>query len=313
METESMIISIECEVEGSVRIREIIRTIVGSKEYILKPDGAGWLKTITITKSANRPEEYSRKLEMNPRTNEKIIRIQRDVAEYDELLWDFQELESLLSYETHGGLKKIAWDTRNEEWIPETDEEEERVPISGLKQSKPQDFEKSLNAERFVQLVNTKKKYESLVVLKAFFREGLNEFYSARYINAFYNFYFILEDVYCRGKYKSATVKKILNNSREFKEIMKSMISKNMGEKKYYENIRKLCVETNKEYDIEGLTSLILEIRGRLHHYSSKCSRCVSTPFAHEEFEGIAFLAASLAYHTIENRIKDIDNNSMLH
>ena len=67
-----MKISMECDVIGRVNIGEEVRMVCGSKEYILKPDGAGFLKTITINKSVNRPEKYARKLEGNPNSNEKI-------------------------------------------------------------------------------------------------------------------------------------------------------------------------------------------------------------------------------------------------
>lgn len=304
-----MKISIECEVEGRVRIRESIVTRIGSKEYTLTPDGVGWLKTITITKNVNRPEKYSRKIERNLRTNEKIIRIHQDIDEYYELLGDFQELESVLSYETHGSLKNIAWDSRNEIWIPETNEKEKSIQITGLKINKPEALEKILTAERFMQLISTKCKYSSLIILKAFFREGLNEFYSARYINAFYNFYFILEDVYCNGKHRFNKVTQLLNNSSEFTGIVNMMISKEMGEEKYFKNIQKLCAEENEKYDVTGLIRLIVKIRGRLHHFSSKNSKRTGTPFTHDIFEGITFLLMALAYHTIENKVKEIDRN----
>jgi hypothetical protein len=306
-EKTTMIISVECDVEGRISIRENIRTVVGNKTYILKPDKTGWLKTIVITKPVNRPEKYVRKIELDLNSNKKITRIRRDIEEFDELKEDFQELESVLSYETHGSLKSIAWDSRNEVWIPETNEEQENISVIGLKTRKPEDLEKNLTARRFVELISSKEKYRSLVVLKAFFREGLNEFYSARYINAFYSTYFILEDIYCKGKSRFVEAVKLLDNSSEFREILSRMIVKNIGEKKYLDNVKKLCSEENEIFDVRGLTRLIVKIRGRLHHYSSKSSKLVGSPFSHKDFEGIALLVLIIAYHTIENMTNEID------
>jgi hypothetical protein len=304
-----MKISMECDVEGRVQIGSTIRTVIGSKEYILKHDSAGFLKTISINKSVNKPEKYARRLERKPNSNEKILRINRDIEEYNEMRKEFQELESLLSFETHGSIKSITWDSPMEVWIPETDEEQERIRISGIKQTKqPPDLVKRLNAEQFEQILSTKGNYVSLILPKMFFKEGLNEFYSKRYINAYYNFYFILEDIYGEGKTKNRDIANAFKKSKDFNVILQRMISKTIGyEKKYEINLKKLCAEEKEDFNVEGLLNLIWKIRGNLHHYSSRSTKHLGTPFNHEDFESIAFLTMGIAYQTILSKIEDID------
>ena len=76
-------------------------------------------------------------------------------------------------------------------------------------------------------------------------------------------------------------------------------------------NVQRFCNEEGVAYDVDGLTDLLQKIRGNLHHYSSKSSKHLGTPFTHEEFESIAFLTMSLALQTILRQIVDI-NQSLL-
>jgi hypothetical protein len=304
-----MRISVECDVVGKIQIGKEIKLVSDSKEYILKPDNSGWLKTIVIIKAAKRPDKYSRRVERGFDSVGSTIRINSDIEEHFELQREFQELESLLSFETHGSLKSIAWDSPMEVWIPETYEEQERIRISGLKMTKePPDLTKRLSLEQFSQIIKTKNYYTSLIIPKAFFKECLNEFYSKRYINAFYNSYFILEDIYGKGKTRNREIADAFKRSKVFNEILQRMITK-ISENNYEKNIRKLCSEEEVEFNAEGLINLIWKVRGNLHHYSSKSSKHLGTPFSHENFESIAFLTLGLAYHTILKKTEEINKS----
>ena len=50
--------------------------------------------------------------------------IKGDRTEHLELVREFQELESVLSFDTGGGLNRIEWDSPKRELVPETEEEE---------------------------------------------------------------------------------------------------------------------------------------------------------------------------------------------
>ena len=76
-------------------------------------------------------------------------------------------------------------------------------------------------------------------------------------------------------------------------------------------NVQRFCNEEGVAYDVDGLTDLLQKIRGNLHHYSSKSSKHLGTPFTHEEFESIAFLTMGLAVQTILFKIVDINQSMM--
>jgi hypothetical protein len=199
--------SLECSINGKVRVDRTIQVTKGSKDFILIPDKQGWLSSIKIVTNVAEPQKFHPRIEPGDgRVKAKII-IKRDVELRQELIREVQELESILSFNTNGALKSIIWDEPKEEFIPETDEEKARVSVSGfrLKKEYPE-YHTKLNEKMFAEIVQTKHLYASLVIPKAFYREGINAFHSRRYINAFYNFYFVLEDLYGQGKTKNKHV-----------------------------------------------------------------------------------------------------------
>jgi hypothetical protein len=52
------------------------------------------------------------------------------------------------------------------------------------------------------ELIDVKDRYSSMIVLIAFFREGKNDYIEQKFINAFFNFYFVLEGMFGNGKTK---------------------------------------------------------------------------------------------------------------
>ena len=304
--------SLECGVDGKVMIGVTIQVAMGTKDFILIPDEQGWLSSIKIIAKVAEPQEFHPRIEPGEgRVKAKII-IKRDPGLRQELIREFQELESIFSFDTNGALKSIRWDEPKEEVIPETDEEKTRVSVSGFhfKKEYP-DYHTKLDEKTFERIVQTKQLYISLVVPKAFYREGINEFHLRRYINAFYNFYFVLEDLYGQGKTKNKDVISAFKNSTEFKEYLEWVIKNHIDtHERHQANIQKFCSEEKVAYNVGGLIELLQKVRGNLHHYSTKSSKRVGSPFNHEDFESIAFLTMGLALRAILQRILEINRRA---
>lgn len=307
-----MKLSLECSVRGRVKIGRQLKVVKGLMEYLLIPDDKGWLSSIKIIKKVATPQKYSARWGPGEGKVNATLIIEGNREEYLELIREFQELEAVLSFETAGSLKSVAWDSPKEEFIPETEEEKRRVGVYSFHLTKEYpDYPASLDERTLDDIIKIKKHYESLIVPKAFYKEGTNEFTSRRYINAFYNFYFVLEDLYGKGKTKNKDVADAFRNSKDFKEILEWMISEQIGKTERHRiGIKRFCEEEGVTYDIDGLIDLPQKVRGNLHHYSSKSSKHLGTPFSHEDFESIAFLTMGLALQTILRRTVDI-NQSM--
>lgn len=307
-----MKLSLECSVKGKVKIGRQLKVVNGLKEYLLIPDDKGWLSSIKIIKKVAVPQKYSAKIEPGEGKVKAKIVIDGDRDEYLELVREFQELESVLSFATTGSLKSVAWDAPREDFIPETEEEKRQVSVYGFHFTKEYpDYPASLDEGAFDVIIKSKEHYGSLLMPKAFYKDGINEFTSRRYINAFYNFYFVLEDFYGEGKTKNKDIADAFRNSKDFREILEWMIKENLDKyERHRISIKRFCDEEKVKYDIDGLIDLLQKVRGNLHHYSSRSSKHLGTPFSHEDFESIAFLTMGLALQTILRKIVDI-NQSM--
>lgn len=305
-----MKLSLECSVEGKVKIDKELKVVEGSKEYLLIPDKEGWLSRMKIIKRIAAPNKYSAKiLPGNGRAKHKI-RISRDREEYLELMREFQELEGMLSFDTVGSLKSIEWDAPTEDFIAETEEEEKQVQVHNFcfKKEYP-DCPASLDEEGLGRIIRSKEHYVSLIVPQAFYREGTNEFASKRYINAFYNFYFILEDFYGKGKTKNKDIAEEFRSSKWFRRFVDEVVKDINKYARHRINIEGFCKRERAAYDTDGIIELLLKVRGSLHHYSGRSSKHQGTPFDHEDFESIAFLTMGLAARSILQRIGVINLN----
>ena len=302
---------LECVVAGRVVINKQLSVIKGSKEYVLIPDDKGLLSSIKIIQKVKDPNNYMSKIEPGEGEVKMEITIGGSREEYLDFVREFQELESILSFATHGALLSINWDAPKREYIPENPDEEKRIAIRGIHMTKEyRDDPVRINLADFDLLIQNKDKYTSLIVPKAFYREGINAFHLRRYINAFYNFYFVLEDLYGQGETKNKKVANAFKNSTEFKEFLEWVKNYIDSDKRHQLNIRRFCNEEKVAYDLEGLIELLQKVRGNLHHYSSKSSKHLGLPFNHEDFESIAFLTMGLAVRTILQRTLEINRHA---
>lgn len=306
--------SIECEVDSKIILDEDIRYYENGKEFILISDENKLLSVIKIIADVSNPSLFYSNVESCPETRMHYMIINRDNQIYEELIDEFQQIESILAFSTQS-LRKIYWENPKEELIPETEKEKEKLSVIGINwEMSHHEKYTPLNENEFTEMMEDRDKYADLRIPKAFFREGINDFESFRYINAFYNFYFIIEDLYGGGKSKNKDVEKELKKSDEFKSFVQWMIDNlHNDNKKHFDNICNYLKRHNKNFDIDGLIFIIVRMRGQLHHYSGKSTQVHGTPFNQKDFESIAYLSLGLAVRAILHKILEINtqNNKM--
>jgi len=300
--------SIECSVTGKVMVRTTLHFKKDTKEYFLIPDEHGSLSSIKIIMDVPHSENFSSRT-THGKDGILNILIDGDLALKNQLITEFQQLESLLSFETEGALISISWNKPKEDFIPETDEEKLRFQVREMYFTRDyKEVISYLNQKDFTEIMETKERYIPLTTPMSFYREGANEFHSRRYINAFYNHYFVLEDLYGEGKTKNKDVAHAFKNSIEFRGFVKWLLEGTLAsDEKHRTSIKKFCAEEHVSYDLDGLIDLIIKVRGNLHHYSGKSSKHIGTPFTHRDFESIALLTLSLSVRAILQRILKIN------
>lgn len=138
------------------------------------------------------------------------INIGGDREIYNILLNELQALESNIAFLSNGALKKINWLDIKSEVIPENDEESELLAVSSIKKNVKYNIPSfTLEETKFSDFLQIAPHFNDLLIPKAFWREGLNYFEKFQYIQAFYNYYYVIEDFYAGGK---TGMKEVLKN-----------------------------------------------------------------------------------------------------
>ncbi len=299
--------SVECLVDATTKISDIIKVSHSGREYEFYPNDSGRLGKIKIIEKVPEPSKFYSKFGKGDGTIKHTLTINADKEVYNLLIKEFQLLEASL---TLNGVKRIRWDQPKVEYLPETPEEVTKTEVLGVehKEEYPE-VEPELNKGDLDKIVQSMGDYEELLVLDAFLREGLNEFKQFRYINSFYNFYFVIEDLYGGGKTKNDQIEKSLKNSKEFSEILKDILEQQITtNEKHKNNLLKFLNERNLENSIEGVIKLIVSTRGILHHFSRKNRLRQGNPLNQRDFETMAFLVFGLALNGILRRVVEINN-----
>ena len=304
-----MKLALEFPVDATIHIGSMIRMCKHDKEYTLIPDEKGELKAIRILIGVEDSSEVFAEFSSGGKGVQATLTINTGRV-HDELIAEFQELESLLSFSTEGALRRVIWNKPKQEFIPETDEESTRVQVTRfeLESDYPRNWV-NLNQSQFEQLIDTKMKYSSLIVLKSFYREGLIEYEEFRYVNAFHNFYYVLEDLYGGGKTRTKAIIKELKAAIKFREIVQWALNETLTAPKHFSALQALLDAENLHRDIDGLIELLVCTRNKTHHYTSKGGNRYPTPFRHKDYHCMAWITLGMAVLAIMYRIVDINKS----
>jgi hypothetical protein len=110
----------------------------------------------------------------------------------DEIVAEFQYLESVLGFA--GEVARIHWDTPRGRVIPETEEEAKNITRASLRiERKWKITPNQLLKTDLEALIDDRQIVQPVQVLQSFFREGKNELYQFRFINAFHGLFFMLD------------------------------------------------------------------------------------------------------------------------
>jgi hypothetical protein len=150
----------------------------------------------------------------------------------------------------------------------------------------------------FVQIIGLALKSQPLVIIESFWREGENDWVSGKFINAFFNFYFVLEGLYGQRNTKNRLVKKAFLASEELKTSIQAFLVDQHAMDPLTQLVKMVNVG-DRLPTAEELVGLLVSTRGTLHHFQNNPNRRQGSPLVHDEYHGIAYLARSLAHKGI--------------
>jgi hypothetical protein len=204
------------------------------------------------------------------------------------------------------GIRKIHWNAAEYRWEPESAEEKAKVEVFSF--SSKRDYPKRtevLLPQALPELLEDRARLGSLVLPLAFYREGLNDYTSHRYINAYFNYYFFIEDLFGEGHSKNVKVLHAFKRSAELRwaveKTANDIQTQNMPD--HIAALEAFLKREGLSWNTDGLLALLVQTRGTLHHFSQKSTKLKGHPLNQETFRSMAFLAFAICLNVITRRI----------
>lgn len=224
----------------------------------------------------------------------------------ERLMSILQYLESLGSFWL--GIHRIDWQGAKREWIAESEAEKGRIPVSSVSsrlayERRPIPF----NLGIVQQLLEAEDAKRWLVIPMSFLREGQNDYAAHRYVNAFYNFYFFLEDLFGHGKTKNRRVLEMFRSSEELKAATVKAYQHSSADRHKRESLERLMAKVGGDTTADGLLEFLVMMRGELHHFSRKSSRPKGHPFNQYEFQPLAFFVLAICLNVVPHLITGVE------
>ena len=246
------------------------------------------------------------------KTTDREVAFRIDPLVLDETQEILQSIESHLSFASGGSLIRLDWESSRQELVPETEDERQRTKVFAVEITEGWERERARMYRKDLEhIVKARSTHQGTVIPKSFWREGHNEFLSLRFIQAFYNSYFVIEGYYGGGKSSEHAILAEFGKSAELQEHVASMLDQASKDSFHWPKLLELCKEEHCDSDVSGIQRLLVRLRGRLHHFSTKSSKAGPQPSNQREFFSIAWLAFGIATRIIFS--KDVALGPMPH
>lgn len=209
-----------------------------------------------------------------------------------------QDLIDLLQYvESIGafwlGIRRLHWENPEADWVPESNEEKEQIHVRNLRVSRKYPTPPTpVGAKLIGEVLDRRSTHQYLTIPMAFFREGMNEFEQFRYIQAFFNFYFFLESLFGRGGKNQRVIEHFIA-SPSLCNATAEALAFLQGEHSRWERLKQ-HVTHDGHPSVEVTLASVVDLRGRLHHFSIGNTRLQGHPLNHREFEWCAYLLVAI-------------------
>jgi hypothetical protein len=183
------------------------------------------------------------------------------------------------------GVVDIDIDQAVREFLPETPEETAACQITSIRYQRPNREELPLvpnTTDLLIRCIVSRGKLAPYEVPLEFQRRGLDDRYRKQYVEAIFNFFFVLEYLFAGGKFRTAQVVENFLASPELLAGLAEARSTFLGAIQSEESAKQFREKYGDRSDEEVVTAIV-ELRGKLHHQSIK--RTNWHPALQQEFE----------------------------
>ena len=142
---------------------------------------------------------------------------------------------------------------------------------------------------------------QTLTVIESFWREGQNDWLAGKFINGFFNFYFVLEGLYGNRNTQTRLVQKAFKISPELIANIDAFLAEDHPDEALTQLIKMFEVG-NRLPTPEEVIDMLVSTRGKLHHFQNNPNRPQGSPLTHDDYHGICYLALCLAHKALLSR-----------
>jgi hypothetical protein len=207
----------------------------------------------------------------------------------------FQGLLSLF------GLHSIELDYPEVQWLPESEEERAELHIFSYKitaERVPDDPVMPLRFDVLARSIIAADAATDIEIPLNFFRRGMLDVYERNYIEAIYDFYFILETLFGEGKFRTASVSAAFLSSTQLRSCVQRGITDPGPMIMLDAGIRASFEQRYGKMSVENAIEKMIELRGYLHHHTSK-RRGIWNPEDQHRYEVDALFFQTVTHNVI--------------
>ena len=277
------------------KLRPSVNVPVPSRGWLFEIETSEGLATyFTVTVPLNN-REYWPKILQDPAPG---IKAQFEVKTPD-LPFIQRELRALQGVLSLFGLRSIDLENPEIEWLPESEEEKEDLHLFSHKRSSepiPDNTIQPLSFDLLARAIIASDALTDVETPLNFFRRGMIDVYDRNYIEAIYDFYFILETMFGEGKHKKAAVLRAFRNSDQLRSCVQQAIDDPGLMIGSDQHIQEVFQKTYGSMDVEQVLEKVVELRGYLHHHTQK-RRKTWHPDDQHRFECDALFLQTITYN----------------
>ena len=168
------------------------------------------------------------------------------------------------------GLHRIIFEEMETEWIPESEEEKGQVKLLSLKHNYSKKSEEiPVLYDMIIRSIIASDKLSDFEVSMNFNRRGRADVVERRYIDAFYDFYLVIETLFAGGAFRK---KEVLDRMMQNSDLVDAVntTKKDLAVDAYFLSEMRRSTFDYLKANVRELLEHIIDTRGVLHHHSSK-------------------------------------------
>jgi hypothetical protein len=290
----------KCKVESTSELLSQYRFTFDQKEVTLTPsineEGRSVVSQIAITKRIPESAQFKTVVTSpGPEGTAAEIRVQGTEELEEELKRDLQFLESLLSLSM---VTKIAWESPDRSFVPESEAEKRNLAVYSLREWTI--YPKVYMPLKTHLLNERTDRFRELTLPLAFFREGARSSLQSNYIVAFQNFYYVIEGFYAQGEYRDQ--ERLFTSDDELLRYTRAAFPQIM---RIWDKLEPFFTFYKLDKTPESFLRLAVKIRHRVHHYfhAGESGEYFGNPLRQDFYEPLALGLNILCAHVLFGKI----------